>query len=274
MRLRPSLFRYCTRLVGSIFDGEDVVQEALLKAIESYPGDDIIENVDAWMFRIAHNTALDHLRRRSRVDAIVVAHDEESVADPIDEIELRQSASASLQAFMRLSPSERSCVILMDVIGYSLREISEIIGSTIPATKAALHRGRLRLSAATTEEAPAPVLSESDAARLGNYVRLFNARDFDAIRNLLAEDVRLDLVSRFSRTGKARVSEYFTAYSGLTDWLLVSDIADGRPVMFYKSASQPEAKPTSVVLLDWSGERVTRIRDYYHASHVLEALKT
>src|SRR5262249_26294316 len=62
--LRPKLHRYCARMTGSVIDGEDVVQEALAKAIEAFPDAGGIAHVEGWLFRIAHNSALDFLRRR------------------------------------------------------------------------------------------------------------------------------------------------------------------------------------------------------------------
>src|SRR5882672_5499877 len=68
--LRPRLHRYCARMVGSSFDGEDVVQEALVKAAEAFPAAGGIERPESWLFRIAHNAALDALRRRKRRAAV------------------------------------------------------------------------------------------------------------------------------------------------------------------------------------------------------------
>ena len=64
--LRPKLHRYCARMTGSVIDGEDVLQEALAKAIEALPNAGPIANPEGWLFRIAHNAALDFLRRRAR----------------------------------------------------------------------------------------------------------------------------------------------------------------------------------------------------------------
>jgi RNA polymerase sigma-70 factor, ECF subfamily len=176
--LRPKLHRYCARMAGSAIDGEDIVQDALLKAMEAFPRDGSIANPEAWLFRIAHNTALDFLRRRLRLEAVVARQAEEDIADPEDEITRRQIAAMSLRPFMKLSPAERSSVILMDVIGYSLSEIGEIMEATIPAVKAALHRGRTRLKAlsdsgdsdavlALTEREPNEPLRSSSAAMTG-----------------------------------------------------------------------------------------------------------
>src|SRR5262249_51239195 len=145
--LRPKLHRYCARMAGSAIDGEDIVQDALLKAMQAFPRDGSIANPEAWLFRIAHNTALDFLRRRVRPPAGVSGPGEEDIADPEDDIGRRQIAAMSLRPFMKLSPAERSSVILVDVIGYSLSEVGDIMDVTVSAVKAALHRGRTRLKA-------------------------------------------------------------------------------------------------------------------------------
>ena len=62
-RLRPKLHRYCARMVGSVIDGEDVLQDALIKAVKASASAGPIGNPEGWLFRIAHNTALDFLRR-------------------------------------------------------------------------------------------------------------------------------------------------------------------------------------------------------------------
>lgn len=64
-RMRPKLHRYCARMVGSVIDGEDVLQDALIKAMEALQSVTPV-NTEGWLFRIAHNTALDFLRRRNR----------------------------------------------------------------------------------------------------------------------------------------------------------------------------------------------------------------
>src|SRR3954464_3227229 len=178
--LRPKLHRYCARMVGSAIDGEDVVQDALVKAVQSFAAAGPIGNPEGWLFRIAHNTALDFLRRRNRQEGIRSGEEVDMIADPADTVESRQAAAASLRTFMRLPVAQRSSVILMDVLGCSLQEICAAMEFSLPAAKAALHRGRRRLSelAAGRADAPPPVLSSADRTRLGAYVDRFNARDF------------------------------------------------------------------------------------------------
>jgi RNA polymerase sigma-70 factor (ECF subfamily) len=269
--MRPKLHRYCARMVGSAIDGEDVVQDALIKAVQSFSASAPIGNPQGWLFRIAHNTALDFLRRRSRLAALQSGEEVDMVADPIDAVENRQIASASLRTFMRLPVAQRSSVILMDVLGCSLQEICEVMAFSLPAVKAALHRGRTRLSelASEPEELPHPVLPEADRVRLGAYVAFFNARDFGAIRDMIADDVRLDLVNKTRLNGKAEVSRYFGNYAKVQDWHLVPGLVEGRPaILVFDPAAR--SVPKYFMLLRWDGGKVAAIRDFRHAAYAAE----
>src|SRR5213083_2789060 len=88
--LRPRLHRYCARMIGSVIDGEDVVQETMLKAIEAAPAVEPITNPEGWLFRIAHNAALDFLRRRAREEARQSSEDLDLIATMRNPVEDRQ----------------------------------------------------------------------------------------------------------------------------------------------------------------------------------------
>ncbi|MDW3548697.1 nuclear transport factor 2 family protein, partial [Escherichia coli] len=81
------------------------------------------------------------------------------------------------------------------------------------------------------DDAPRPGLSPGDRARLNAYVSRFNARDFDAIRAMIADDVRLELVNRTRLNGKAEVSRYFGNYAKIDDWHLKTGQVEGRPAI-------------------------------------------
>src|SRR5262249_5546295 len=159
--------------------GEDVVQETLANAVEASQGCLALDNFESWLFRIAHNAALDLLRRRARERAFLANEEMTSMTDTASPADQRFASMASLRTFMRLPVAQRSSVILMDVLGHSLGEIADIVGSTIPAVKASLHRGRARLRelAVEPENAPAPTLAPSEQALLLAYIDRFNARD-------------------------------------------------------------------------------------------------
>ncbi|HEY4366134.1 MAG TPA: RNA polymerase sigma factor [Steroidobacteraceae bacterium] len=271
--MRPRLHRYCARMVGSVFDGEDVVQEALAKAVEALPSAGNIEKAEAWLFAIAHNTALDALRRRKRRAEVTLESDSPDIPDSATEADSWIAATASLATIMQLPVIQRSTVVLMDVLEYSLAETVEILGTTLPAVKAALHRGRVRLKSLSEAGSPEqPELRGEEQARLRSYADSFNTRDFDTLRNLLAEDVRLDLVNRLRLAGRKDVSVYFGRYGESSDWEFSAGLAEGRPALLVSNPQNTSDVVDYVVLLDWSNGRIRSIRDFRYAKYITDGL--
>src|SRR5882757_2576384 len=270
--MRPRLHRYCARMVGSAIDGEDVLQDALIKAVESHATAGAIGNPEGWLLRIAHNTALDFLRRRNRQEAMRSGEEVDMIADPADIVASHEIARASLRTFMRLPVAQRSSVILMDVLGCSLQEVGDVMDYSLPAVKAALHRGRTRLRELADEpdDAPRPELSKAERDRLGAYVAHFNARDFDAIRAMISDDVRLDLVNKTRVNGKAEVSRYFGNYSKLSDWHLVPGLVEGHPAILVFDPNEVTSTPKYFMLLNWQADKVATIRDFRHAPYIID----
>jgi RNA polymerase sigma-70 factor (ECF subfamily) len=271
VELRPRLHRYCARMTGSVVDGEDVVQDVLARAVEAFSREAAVSNPEGWLFRMAHNAALDFLRRRSRRDASLSAVGEDGLADP-DDAEGRLLAAASLRTFMRLPVTQRGAVILKDVLGHSLQDVAGILETRVPAVKSALSRGRARLRALRREPDGfvLPALTASERSVLSRYVDRFNARDFDAVRDLLADEVRLDLVSRARMSGKAEVSRYLTQYAQHHDWLLAPGAVEGRPALLVRDPADRSGAVLYFVLLEWRDGRVAAIRDFRYARYAME----
>ena len=270
--LRPKLHRFCARMIGSAIDGEDIVQEVCVKAIEAAASVGAIENLEGWLFRIAHNAALDFLRHRNRHRLALSDEATEMIADPSADADRLVAAAASLRAFMELTAIERSSVILMDVLGHHLDEIGFITGSTIPSIKAALHRGRARLRelASAPDDWRWPALSPAEGARLADYAALFNARDFDAIRDMLADDVRLELVNRSKMKGK-EVANYFGNYAKIPGWHLTPGLIDGHPAVLVREGPDPSSPPSYFIMVEWSDGKIVNIRDFRYARYVVES---
>lgn len=256
--LRPDLHRYCSRMVGSVIDGEDVVQETLargyyeLSALQNPPA------LRSWLFRIAHNRALDHLRKRRPSESL---DDQEDVADtqsdPNNLVPREQAVALAMAQFLQLAPSQRSCVILKDVLDYSLEDIAACLDLSVPAVKAALHRGRTKISTL-----PDPLtITTAISPTVHRYARLFNERNWDAVRDMLIDDVKLEVLDATSRRGRKQVEVYFGRYSNITDWRVVPATLDGREGL----AVLPSGNFVEITV---AGDRIAQIRDFHHIPYL------
>ncbi len=268
--IRPELHRYATRMTGSVIDGEDVVQEALLKANASFSLLTSHVNLRGWMFRITHNKAIDHLRR-SRNEPLELLDEHPMTEEPDLPLEEKELTGMALSVFLRLAPRQRSCVILKDVLGYSLAEISEALDATVPEIKAAMHRGRTRLRELAQEvEESAAELDEQERELLARYVDRFNARDFDAVRMMLADEVQLNVLGRARMRGRSDVGiRYFSNYNQHHDWRLGLGMVEERLAILIYDPQQISFDPIYFMLLDWEKGRVIGIRDYRYVRYVM-----
>lgn len=265
--IRPKLHRYCARMTGSVVEAEDVVQDALAKAYYQLSTTEVV-NLEGWLFRIVHNRAIDYLReaKRSPIDFVEEYPPQLDVTPPLESEEI---ATLALSFYLQLTPMQRSCVILKDVIGYSLAEVSETLDVSVGAVKAALHRGRdnLRAHAKTAKIDALPVLDATETRLLSQYVERFNARDFDAVRAMLADDVRLDLVERVKKQGAA-VRNYFDNYSKVTDLRFTLGFIDRKPAILVSDIEEPD-QFIYIILLKWDHGKVASIRDFRYARLVM-----
>jgi RNA polymerase sigma factor (sigma-70 family) len=265
--LRPRLHRYCARMTGSAVNGEDVLQDALVKALHARAEGAEVDNLEGWLFRIAHNTSLDFLRNRSRNTVVPLTDDIEVAAMPEADI-----VEISFQTFLRLPELQRCAVILKDVLGHSVDEIASIAGCSPAAAKSALQRGRvaLRQLAQAPEDIRLPLMSDADRRKIAAYVQLFQSGDFDAIRAMLADDVKLDLVNRLQLEGRDKIGLYFTRYAEVAKWWFAFGAVEGQPAMLVFDSDGPMERPAHFVLIDWSENRIIGIRDFLFAPYVLE----
>ena len=209
-QLRPQLHRYCSRMTGSITDGEDVVQDALFRAYRSLDTYDDSRPLAPWLFRIAHNHCIDFLRRRGvRVEAETAAAEPDFVAP--HELSGARVGPAIEHLVLNLPPKERACVLLKDVFDYSLEEIAELVDSTVGGVKAALNRGRSKLASLNERSAAprGPTPQNQEILRL--YVERFNRQDWDGLRELISADARLLVADRYA--GSFADGGYLGVYS-------------------------------------------------------------
>jgi RNA polymerase sigma-70 factor, ECF subfamily len=275
--MRPRLHRFCSRMCGSVLDGEDLVQETLAQAFYYLPSLKDQSRLEPWLFRIAHNKCVDFLRRERRQREDTVPYDEErgpetaadgteAAEEPVDD------ALAALVA--ALPPKERACVLLKDVLDYPLGEIAGIVDSTLGGVKAALHRGRTKLR----ELHHAPSQAELDGRQrrlLEAYVEHFNRQDWDALRRLIQADARVEIVGMTEFSLSDADAPYFRNYSALPwEWRFSLALVDGEPLIVHWQKAAGDWLPRAAVRLWWRDGKVARIRDYVHVGYLLQDART
>jgi RNA polymerase sigma-70 factor, ECF subfamily len=271
--LRASLHRYCARMTGSVLDGEDVVQEALFQAYRKLDTFDDSRPMAPWLFRIAHNRCIDFLRQRgsrehAEAEAAAAAEDFALPAEPIGPA----LGKAVEHLVLVLPPKERACVLLKDVFDYSLEEIADLVGSTVGGVKAALHRGRSKLTerpiGAPSTQAHAH--TTENAALLRLYVERFNRRDWVGLRELISADARLLVADRF--VGNVIDSPYFSTYERMQpSWRMAVGEVDGETAIIIQHADGELWAPRAMARMRVTGGSIVGITDYWNCPWMVPA---
>jgi RNA polymerase sigma-70 factor (ECF subfamily) len=271
MPFRADLHRYAARLVGSVIDGEDIVQDAMLRAVAAPELADL-RSLRAWLFRVVHNRAMDVLRARAirSAEPIEVAVDlaDDCTLGPEEVLLTRESVGTAVARFARLPVTQRCVIVLKDVLGETLADIADLLDLSVDAVKAHLARGRERL-ARINAEAPAGPPPSPASASAARFAALFNAQDWDALRTMLADDVRLRQSEHPERRGRADVGMFFGIYARTPGLRLAPAWVEGREVIAVFEPPDAPA-PRYFMWLDWQGNRIAFIRDYRHVPYVAE----
>lgn len=216
--LRPDLYRYCRYLTRSPWDAEDLVQDTLARAFVTLGCifKEVPANPKAWLFRVASNLWIDRIRRTRELTGDIP----DVAAEPVPQVD----PEAAQTLLIRLSPQERAAVVLKDVFDFTLEEISESLSTTTGAVKAALSRGRTKLSEPTATEAnpshrPVPAV-------LSAFCDAFNARDLDRMTALLLDNAQVEMVGLVTEYGPAAARDEET---GSFHGMLYSDLSADDP---------------------------------------------
>jgi RNA polymerase sigma-70 factor (ECF subfamily) len=211
---RAELHAHCYRMLGSVHDAEDALQDALLRAWRALPRFEGRSSLRTWLYRIATNTSLDLIARRPRrvlpIDLGPPAdpHDEPAWLEPYPDEQLgvedgpaapdaryerRESVElAFVAAVQHLAPNQRAALILRDVLGFSAGEVAETLGTTVASVNSAMQRARAAVEARTPERSQQAALRALGDAQLRDlverYMDAMERGDVDAIVDLLAAD--------------------------------------------------------------------------------------
>ena len=268
--IRPSLHRYCSRMTGSVMDGEDVVQDALFQAYRRLDTFDDNRPLTPWLFRIAHNRCIDFIRSREvRQEAETAALEPDFVLPEVPPVLNR----AVEHLVLALPPKERASVLLKDVFDYSLEEIAELVDSTVGGVKAALNRGRSKL-ASMPQPPTTPRAVDPEMSRLLHlYVDRFNRRDWDGLRELITADAHLRVADRFA--GTLTDAPYFARYDAMTTpWRMSVGVVDGEPAVIGLRQDNGSWIPYSIIRVDFAGHLISRVVDYWHCPWVFSSVSS
>lgn len=208
---RRALEVHCYRMLGSIHDAEDIVQETFLRAWAALDRFEGRSSMHTWLYRIATNACLDELERRPRRPEPVV-DPYPDVRVPSDEgpgaryLQREGMEVAFLTAIQRLPGRQRAVLILRDLLGWSADETAELLDTTSTAVNSALQRARTTIEA--EKRAVSPGAGQRDLLR--RYVDAWEEADIDGLVELLREDAVLTMPPEPSIHGAAAIGEFFS----------------------------------------------------------------
>jgi len=176
----------------------------------------------------------------------------------------RKAVQTAVSRFAELPVTQRAVVILKDVLDEPLADIASLLDLSVDAVKGHLARGRARLRELSARPGEAALPPVSDA--VARYVALFNRHDWDALRALLAEDVRLKQSDYPLRSDNVQM--FFGFYAQNPEVRVAPAWLDGREVIaVYERAASNQ--PTHIMWLDWSAGRISFIRDYRYVPYIM-----
>ncbi len=291
---RPALTGHCYRMLGSVVDAEDAVQEAMLRAWKGIDRFNEKSSLKTWLYRIATNVCLDTLgtaeRQRIRPldssGAPSVVHDDMALtqrsrehwvepipdaaalpaaadSDPEERAILRESIRlAFVAALQYLPPRQRAVLLLTQVLNWSAAETAESLEMSVAAVNSALQRARATLDARNPAVVPR-TLSNEQAQLVVRYVEAFEAYDITALTALLHEEATLSMPPyELWLQGHESIAAWLNTFGiGCKGSRLVPvDACGGTPA--FAQYRKGGAEPWGLIMLELDGDRITSMTSY------------
>ena len=294
---RRELQLHAYRMLGSVADAEDTLQECLLAAWQGLARFEARASLRTWLYRIATNRALNMLRAASRrpteapmlqveppapsrlTEVVwlepypdVLLDDLSSTVSPEARYEAREAISlAFVTALQLLPPQQRAVLILRDVLDFSAREAADILQTTELSVTSALKRARATLKRELPTDRPPAAGSPAEQDLLERLVTAFEAGDVDGIVSLMAEDAWLRMPPiPLEYQGRQLAGQFFAtvAFRNGRRYRLVATRANGQPAygVYLRESLTPAWRAFGVFVITLAGDEVAAITSFDQAS--------
>jgi RNA polymerase sigma-70 factor (TIGR02960 family) len=290
---RAELLLHCYRILGSVQDAEDLVQETLMAAWRSLDRFEGRASLRTWLYRIATNRCLNAVRDRGRRPQEVPPPEgtpeppaPTRLADPVwlepypdvllEGIETREAIGlAYIAALQRLLPRQRAVLVLRDVLGFRASEVAAMLDVTEVSVNRALHRARRTIEQTATpggrELAPIPT-SPEERALVTRFVTAFEAGDVATVIELLSDDATLTMPpTSLVYQGRDAIGRFLStvpAAGRLDQFKLVATRANGQPAFgcYLRDPHTPIAHAYGLMVLTLTGDQLTAITGFADTS--------
>jgi RNA polymerase sigma-70 factor, ECF subfamily len=295
-RHRAELHAHCYRMLGSVHDADDALQDTLVRAWRGLPGFDGRSTLGTWLYTVATNVCRDAIGRRARrvlpigigaaaapgidvgeplVESVwIEPYPDESLgladrdAAPEARYEQREALElAFVAALQHLSGTQRAVLILREVLGFSAREVAESLETTVPSVNSALQRARKtiaeRLPVRSQQETLRAVGDRRVRELVAAYVDAWSRGDVDAVRALLAEDAVFSMPPWASWwRGRDTIAEFAHEAAPFCATALALPVsANGQPAVAYYGLDSDTGtyRPTALDVLTLEGTSISEI---------------
>jgi RNA polymerase sigma-70 factor (ECF subfamily) len=296
---RPELLAHCYRLLGSVHDAEDALQEALVRAWRGYEAFEGRSSARTWLYRIATNACLRFLEQRDRrplpsglgapsgspdgpvpgpvrsvawLEPFPDAPLSSAVLDPAAVIAARSGLRLTvIAALQQLPVRQRTVFILRDVLGWRAAEVASLLDASVIAVNSALQRAREQVRALSIrpEDAREPAV-RADQGLVDRYVKAIEEADASALVALLAEDATFEMppIPAWFR-GRSAIGRFFETriLTSTGKFTLLKVTANGQPAFaVYHRAGDGTGRAHGIQVLTTAGSRITGITAFLDPS--------